>query len=242
MQGLEMKNHILLTLSMFVALTTAVSAHPHAFVECTFSFVMDKDGLVGFRQRWTLDEMTSVSVLDVVDTNRDGALSAEEKTAVRDLSVESLLAYHYFTVARVNGKDYPITKITDFTAELKNGKLTYNFFAPCRVTSYPGKRQEVKAAVYDDSFYTFVVYVEEGGIGFDPTKDPLFADREAPAKPGDFKRFSKAVGVGKFKGDVKIQGDAAKFNVTLKVRDEPDMAYFYDQVVPQAFVLTFESK
>lgn len=237
-----MTKRILLALSILVALTTTVSAHPHAFVECTFSFVMDKEGLVGFKQRWTLDEMTSVSVLDVVDTNRDGALSAKEKTAVRDLSVESLLAYHYFTVARVNGKDYPITQITDFTAELKDGKLTYNFLVPCRVASPPGKSQEVKAAVYDDSFYTFVVYVEEGGTRFDPTKDSLFANREAPAKPEDFKRFSKAVGVGKFKGVVKIQGDAANFNVTSKVRDEPDMAYFYDQVVPQAFVLSFESK
>lgn len=237
-----MAKRILLTLSIFVALTATVLAHPHAFVECKFSFVMDKEGLVGFKQRWTLDEMTSVSVLDIVDTNRDGALSAEEKRAVRDLSMESLLDYHYFTVARVNGKDYPINRITDFTAELKNGKLTYNFLVPCRVTSSPGKRQEVKAAVYDDSFYTFVVYVGEGETGFDPTKDPLFANREAPAKPEDFKRFSKAVGVEKFKGDVKIQGDAANFNVTSKVRDEPDMAYFYDQVVPQAFVLSFESK
>lgn len=87
-----------------------------------------------------------------------------------------------------------------------------------------------------------MVYVGEGETRFDPTKDPLFANREAPAKPEDFKRFSKAVGVGKFKGDVKIQRDAANFNVTSKVRDEPDMAYFYDQVVPQAFVLSFESK
>lgn len=232
----------LLILWLFLVPVNAVVAHPHAFVECTFSFVMDKEGLVGFKQRWTLDEMTSVSVLDVVDTNRDGALSAEEKVAVRDLSVESLLAYHYFTVARVNGKDFPITKITDFSAELKNGKLTYDFLIPCRVTSSPGKRQEVMAAVYDDSFYTFVVYVEEGGAGFDPTRDPLFANREAPATPGDFKRFSDAVGVGKFKGGVDIQGDTANFKVTAEVRDEPEMAYFYDQIVPQTFVLSFESK
>jgi ABC-type uncharacterized transport system substrate-binding protein len=74
-------------------------AHPHAFVECNFSFVMDKEGLVGFRQKWVLDEMTTLSILDVVDADRNGALSTEEKAAVRNLTEESLSTYHYFTVA-----------------------------------------------------------------------------------------------------------------------------------------------
>ena len=92
-----MRRRLLLTLFATMALTSTALAHPHAFVECTFAFVMDKEGLVGFKQRWLLDEMTTVAVLDVVDTNRDGKLSAAEKIAVRDLSVESLPAYHYFT-------------------------------------------------------------------------------------------------------------------------------------------------
>lgn len=237
-----MPKRLLLSLLMACFLVSSVHAHPHAFVECTLSFVMDKEGLVGFKQRWTLDAMTSVAVLDVVDTNRDGTLSAQEKIAVRDLSVDSLLAYHYFTVARVNGKDYPVRSIMDFSAELKNGKLSYEFLVPCRVKTSAGQSQEVKVAVYDDSFYTFVAYVEEGAAGIDPTKDPLFANKAAPAKPGDFKRFSSAIGLGKFKGKIKIQGDTANFNTTSKVRDEPDMAYFYDQIVPQAFVLSFDLK
>lgn len=237
-----MKRLHLLTFLLSFAFVTSVWAHPHAFVECTFSFLMDQKGLVGFKQRWTLDEMTTVSVLDVVDTDRDGTLSAVEKKAVRDLSVDSLLEFHYFTVARINGKNFPIRKITDFSAELKDGKLIYEFLVPCRVNSAAGQTQQVKAAVYDDSFYTFVVYVEDGAPGIDPTRDPLFANREAPARPEDFKRFSNAVGLGKFKGDVKIQGDTTKYKITSSVKDEPDMAYFYNQVVPQAFVMSFELK
>lgn len=237
-----MTRRFFLTFLLCFTFATAVFAHPHAFVECTLSFVMDKNGLVGFKQRWVLDEITSVSVLDVVDTDRDGSLSAEEKLAVRDLSVDSLLGYHYFTVARINGNDFPVKEIKDFSAELKDGKLIYEFLVPCRVKAAPGQSQEVKVAVYDDSFYTFVVYVDEGGAGIDPTKDPLFANKEAPARPEDFKRFSSAVGVGKFKGEVQIRGDIGNFNMTSKVQDEPEMAYFYEQVVPQAFVLSFELK
>ena len=237
-----MRRKLLLTLILFFSLVTTIFAHPHAFVECAFSFVMNKDGLVGFQQRWVLDEMTTVSVLDVVDTNRDGTLSADEKIAVRDMSVESLLAFHYFTVARINGKAFPVRQITNFSAKLKDGKLIYEFLVPCPVAAVQAKSQEVKVAVYDDSFYTFVVYVKEGDAGIDPTKDPLFANRQAPARPEDFKRFSNAVGLGKFKGEVQILGDVAKFKMTSKVQDEPEMAYFYDQIIPQAFVLSFQLK
>lgn len=237
-----MAKRLILLLILLIAPAPQVLAHPHAFVECTFAFVMDNEGLVGFKQRWTLDEITSVSVLDVVDTDRNGVLSAKEKLAVRDLSIESLLAYHYFTVAQINGKDFPVRKITDFSAELNNGKLTYEFMVPCRVKAVPNQSQKVKVAVYDDSFYTFVAYVEEGQKAIDPTKDPLFANRQAPATPEDFKRFSSAVGLGKFEGDVPIQGDAARFSVTSKVRDEPEMAYFFEQIIPQAFILEFELK
>lgn len=237
-----MTKWLLLTLLIGISQVSPIFAHPHAFVECTLSFVMDKEGLVGFKQRWTLDTMTSVAVLDVVDTNRDGVLSAKEKMAVRDLSLESLLAYHYFTVARVNGEDFPVRTIADFSAELKDGQLSYNFLVPCRVKAAGKKPQEVKVAVYDDSFYTYVAYVEEGAAPIDPTKDPLFANKAAPARPEDFKRFSSAVGIGKFKGAIKILGDAAHFSITAKVKDASDMAYFYDQVIPQAFILSFESK
>ena len=236
-----MSRFVLMFMLAIIPLGQAL-AHPHAFVACTFAFVMDKEGLVGFKQRWTLDEITTVSVLDVVDTDRDGVLSSQEKIAVRDLSVESLLAYHYFTVARINGKDFPVQKITDFTAELSEGKLTYEFLVPCRVKAVKDRSQEVKVAVYDNSFYTFVAYIEEGKTGIDPTKDPLFANRQAPARPDDFKRFSEATGLGKFSGDVAIKGDAAHFTITADVRDEPEMAYFYDQIVPQAFILAFRLK
>ncbi len=237
-----MARRFIFLLVLFIAPVSQVLAHPHAFVECTFAFVMDKDGLVGFKQRWTLDEMTTVSVLDVVDTDRNGMLSAQEKIAVRDLSVESLLAFHYFTAARIDGKDFPVRSITDFSAELNSGKLTYEFIVPCRVKALAGRSQEVKVAVYDDSFYTFVSYVEEGKSAIDPGKDPLFANRQAPARPEDFKRFSDAVGLGKYKGKVPIQGDAAKFKIAADVREAPEMAYFFDQIVPQAFILDFRLK
>jgi ABC-type uncharacterized transport system substrate-binding protein len=220
----------------------AAFAHPHAFVECAFSFVMDERGLAGFRQRWVLDEMTTVTVLDVVDKNRDAVLNAEEKAALREMTENSLKEFHYFTAARINGVAHPIQAITDFSAELKENKLIYEFLVPCRVAAVAGKPQEVKAAVYDDSFYTYVAFGTENGPGIDPSKDPLFANREAPARPDDYKRFSKAVGIGKFSGKIRIMGEAAKFKISSEIEDAPEMAYFFGQIVPQSFVIRFEPR
>jgi ABC-type uncharacterized transport system substrate-binding protein len=218
----------------------AVLAHPHAFVTCTVSFVMDDTGLVGCHQRWTLDEMTTVAVLDVVDTDHNAVLSGEEKTAIRDLTVESLRDYHYFTAIRVNGRDVPVKAITAFSADMKDNRLVYDFVVPCRVAAVPGKRQQVKVAVYDDSFYNYVAYAAEGEATIDLSRDPLFANREAPARPGDYDRFAKAVGISKFNGRIQITGDTQAFKIVTKVEDAADMAYFHNQIIPQTVVVAFE--
>ena len=243
----NMKTKIFQT-ALFIAMVSLIGvgssafAHPHAFVTCTLSFVMDEKGLAGFHQRWTLDELTTVSVLDVVDKNRDATLSAEEKVALRDLTVGSLREFHYFTAVRINGRDFPVRRITGFTAELRENRLVYDFLVPCPVAAVPGHPQQVKVAVYDDAFYTYVAYASEGDAGVDPSKDPKFANREAPAHPEDFKRFSKTVGIGKYIGKIRITGETAGFKVTFRIKDAPDMAYFYGQIVPQTFVIDFEPR
>jgi ABC-type uncharacterized transport system substrate-binding protein len=237
-----MKRALFLALILFSFTKQTACAHPHAFVVCTFSFVMDEKGLAGFRQHWVLDEMTTVSVMDVVDTDHNAALSEKEKLALRDLTTKSLMEFHYFTAVRINGRDFPVRKITDFFAELKENKLIYNFLVPCPVVAISEKLQVVKVAVYDDSFYTYVTYAQQGDAGVDPLRDPLFANRNAPAQPDDFKRFSEAVGISKFNGEIYVTGDTAKFKAESKVTDAPDMAYFYGQIIPQAFVLKFEPR
>ena len=235
------RKFIFLHLICLVFITTAWT-HPHAFVECELAFVMDNKGILGFKQNWTLDEMTTAMVLDVVDTDRNGVLSPAEKSALRDLSIDSLLGYHFFTNIQIDGKNIPVRKITDFTPVLENNKLNYDFFVPCKVAPKTGRTTEVKVAVFDDTFYTFVVYIEEGENKFDPTKDPLFTDREAPARPDDFERFSKTIGLKKYTGKVNILGDSSMFKIESEVKEAPEMAYFYKQIIPQAFVLIFEPK
>ena len=217
-------------------------AHPHAFVTCAVRVVMDEDGLVGFHQRWTLDAMTTVSVLDVIDQDHNAILSPDEREALRDLTVSSLKDYRYFTALKVNAQKFPVRTISDFSAELKNNQLIYDFLVPCRVAAPRGKRQQVKLAVYDSSFYTYVAYASDGDTPIDPTKDPRFADRGAPISPDDYNRFAEAVGLSRFEGTIPVVGTTKPFNITISLEAATDMAYFHDQIVPQSIVLSFEPK
>ena len=198
--------------------------------------------MVGCHERWTLDAMTTVAVLDVVDTDHNTVLSDDEKTALRDLTKESLRDFHYFTTIRVNGQSVLVKSITHFSAEVKDNRLVYDFLVPCRIAAIPDKRQQVKVAVYDDSFYTYVAYATEDTAAMDPSKDPMFANREAPARPGDYDRFAKAVGISKFNGKIRVTGNTQIFKIETQVEDAADMAYFHNQIIPQAAVMTFELK
>ena len=81
------------------------------------------------------------------------------------------------------------------------------------------------------------------GSGVDPMADPLFADPSAPAKPDDFIRFSQAVGASDpTPAGVKLEGPVQGFAIEAEVKETPEMAYFYEQIVPEAFVVRFRRK
>ncbi len=232
----------LCVLVLFLCDAPQAWSHPHSFVNCTISFVMDETGLVGCRQRWVLDVMTSVAVLDAISSDHDAVLSKKEQTAIADMTTTSLRDYHYFTVIRANGLSVPVTKITDFSSTLEENQLIYEFLVPCRIKADPEKSQDVKVAVYDASFYTFIMLATGNQEMIDPSLDPEFANRQAPARPEDYKRFAKAVGVSKFKGTIDVQGATKALNIVTRVEDAAEMAYFHKQIIPQAAVLTFGPK
>jgi ABC-type uncharacterized transport system substrate-binding protein len=221
--------------------SSGAGAHPHSFVECELTIVFDQEGLAGFRQRWNLDEMTTIAVLDLIGAFGAKELTPELVAAVKEQSMGSLRQFGYFTDVRINGERFEVEWIRDFRAELHAGKLVYEFFAPCHVKAAEHPK-EVKVAVYDDSFYTYVTYVSDESSGLDPTLDPKFADPTAPARPDDFERFSKALGINDFEGKAKLDGPLDNFEVQAEVREAPEMKYFMDQIVPEAFVIRFSKK
>jgi ABC-type uncharacterized transport system substrate-binding protein len=217
------------------------SAHPHSFVELRMAVVFDQAGLAGFRQRWRLDEMTTRAVMEAAGADFADGLDAREHAAIERMSRENLGGRAFFTDIRHGGRTVRPRELGGFSARLVGAKLEYTLFIPYAVAA-TAKPQEVLAAVYDPSFYVYVLYAEEGKeSGVDPTADPQFARTQAPASPDDYKRFTAAVGATPYTGSVALEGPAERYSFGCVVAPAPEMTYFHGQIVPDAFRLTFST-
>lgn len=230
-----------LALALVVATPLPAFAHPHSFMEVFVTIVFDENGLAGLQQKWVIDEMTALTVLEATEENMDGKLTKKEVAAIKELSMGSLKDYGYFNDIRIDGKSFKPPWIKDFTATLDGGKLIYDFFLPCHVKAAKTAKNIV-IGIYDQSFYVFISLGRDGGKSIDPTKDPKFMDRTAGPNPDDFERFSEAVGLEAYQGNVNIQGPLEKFAIKAEVREAPEMSYFEGQISPEAFVISFQAR
>ena len=143
------------------------SAHPHVFVDCTLTFVVDAKGLAGFREEWSFDEMFSATILDDVDANHDGKLSKPEVAALKTGYFDNLVNFGYFSHLFVNGAAVPVKKVSDFSASVAGGKVRYGFFVPCPVPV--DASTTIALSVFDESYYsdlyvpTEAIHVQNSG-------------------------------------------------------------------------------
>lgn len=234
---------LLVTLFLVLWESGFAFAHPHAFVETYLTAVFDEKGLAGVRQKWRMDPMLTVTILDFIHENHDGKLDESEVEALRTRSFSLLSEYDYFTHVQVDGKVQQLQNATHFDAYLEKGKMVYEFFLPLNIEA--GKKFHTAAvASYDVTFYTclFVCTPGSDGAGVDPLADPQFAANNAPANPGDFDRFKDAVGLDDSQGGITLQGPTDKFIVETTMEEVPSMAYFHGQIIPSAAIIRFKLK
>lgn len=142
---------VLALVSALVLVPDPALAHPHVFVDSDLEVVFDAEGLAGFRQTWTFDEMFSVLILEDHDQEADGALSRDESEAVRQEAFDNTKQWNYFTHIAINGQNFPVQWVTEFSARVVKGRLQYQFFTPCHVAASGAKK--VTVAVFDPDYY-----------------------------------------------------------------------------------------
>jgi hypothetical protein len=188
-----------------------------------------------------MDEMLTASILDLIQKTDGGPLTPAEAKAVENQSFKLLKQYNYFTHILIDGKPFKVQWATDFKVTLDGHKMAWDFVVPCHVKA-DARKKEVAVGVYDDSFYTYVTYASKNGPKIDPTADPLYLNADAPPSPDDFKRFSNHVKLGSFTGRVKTAGSTDRLALKTAVRSMPSMAYYYEQIVPEAMIVDFRDK
>lgn len=226
-------------LPLLMLLPCTALAHPHIYVECQLIFIFDQNGLAGIRQQWVFDELFTATILDLGDVNRNGLIDEDEVETTRREAFVNLRNFHYFTAVKIDGQDFPVEHVANFSAWMReDGKVAYSFYVPCPVPA-SHEEHEVKVAVYDESFYVFIAY-GDGESGFDPFADPLFADPSAPANPDDFDRFTGEQNLPVPEQGLEVVGAVDRLELRDSVQAAPDMKYFFDQITPDACVLAFK--
>lgn len=135
---------------------TTVLAHPHVFVDFNLSFVFDDNGLAGIEQRWVFDEMFTSMVLCDFDRDRSSSLDEKETAEIKKGYFNCLKDYGYFTHVQINGQNFEVEYIKDFSAQVEDGKLMYSFLVPCHVSASSDPK-EILVSIYDDTYYTDMV-------------------------------------------------------------------------------------
>jgi ABC-type uncharacterized transport system substrate-binding protein len=145
---------------VFAALPAGLAcAHPHVWVtmETEVDLGPNKE-IVGFKHKWTFDEMYTSFAIEGLDTNGDGVYSEEELRPLAQTNVEALKEFDYFTFPFIGKTKVPLKEPADYRIEYKNKLLTLYFTLPL-VTPVPyAKITDFSFAVYDPGMYVSLAF------------------------------------------------------------------------------------
>ena len=132
-------------------------AHPHVFVAQQLTTVFDAKGLAGIQVNWIFDDMFSSMISSDHDRNENGMLEPEEVQSIKANAFSFIKEFDYFSYIRIDSKPFKVKYVTDFSATLDRGRLSYDFFIPCHVsaTRHP---KEVVVSSYDPSYYSAIYF------------------------------------------------------------------------------------
>lgn len=82
-----------------------VHAHPHVWVTVQTTVLVEQGSVIGFRHRWSFDEMYTAMAIQGLDTNKDGTYSREELAELTQVNMDGLKDFNFFTFAKLGGKD-----------------------------------------------------------------------------------------------------------------------------------------
>lgn len=160
MAAFEKNKSILLLLLLIIFIPHNVYGHPHVFIDTTVTVVFDERGIIGFKIQWLFDEMFSSMIIGDFDENYDLKFDAREIANIEKNAFSNLKNFHYFSYIKINGRDYPFSKVTNFNATIVGENLIYAFYIPCTVEA-KSTEQVVAVAAYDDSYYCDIVFAEK---------------------------------------------------------------------------------
>lgn len=153
-----MKRAALLVVFAF-SLSVAAFAHPHMSLESRIEFEYAGKTCTSIRLEWTFDPFFSASIIQEMDTDRNGRLDAKESENVRNYAFVNLRKFGYFTYIRKGDQRVTPEKIERFVASIRGDRLVYAFTVPLTGKGYG---EDFSVAVFDTTYFCAVMFPPSG--------------------------------------------------------------------------------
>ena len=158
--GYKFRIIVLSALLLILIFPKHVSSHPHVFIDAQIKVHFDSKGVSGFNITWVFDAMFSEIMIDEFDEDFDEDFSKEEQKVIYVKAFSNLKKFNYFTEIYIDNKPFLIKQITNFSARVNEGVLTYSFFIPCHI-SIGNIKQKLDIYTFDESYYMDVSLTKE---------------------------------------------------------------------------------
>lgn len=166
--------------------SSSVISHPHVFIDNSLKIVFDQNGLSGINVNWIFDEAFSSLIIQDCDLDKDNTFDEKEIKKVKKDYFKNLKDHEYFTNIKIDAEAFVVKKVADFSCLIKDGKVVYDFFVPCKVMMKESYKN-VEISIFDKSYYVTAALAEKDpvlilGADFidysyeiaDPPEDPMY--------------------------------------------------------------------
>jgi ABC-type uncharacterized transport system substrate-binding protein len=159
MKNIAVKS-VFVVFCLLVVMVKPTFAHPHVFIAQNLKIVFDKKGMAGFNVCWKFDDMFSSMISDDHDLNKNGVLEKSEVLSIKEKAFSYTSKFNYFIYVKINGTDFKVKYVTNFSAKLEKGKLIYDFFIPCHVSAAKNFKH-INIASYDPNYYSDFYFTKQ---------------------------------------------------------------------------------
>ena len=135
----------------------AASAHPHLWIDGTVGLTTEGSTLTGLEVEWLFDEFNSADMIFSFDEDLNGTFSDSEVEFLRLNAFDHLRQADYFTLMFQGIGRVEVGDATEFSAEIRDGRLVYSFTIPLDIQLLDANNLTV--ALFDPSY--FIDFVTE---------------------------------------------------------------------------------
>lgn len=148
---------LMVVASILLMGASAVSAHPHGWIDLSVKVIIDNQGRVtALEQNWRMDPFYSLVVMEELGRVEDASLEEGLSQLGQEIR-DNLTPMHYFTEVSLDGEPLALGEVTEYTTRTRDDRLIFMFRLPL-AKPQPVADAMLTYQVFDPSYYIEVVH------------------------------------------------------------------------------------